>query len=304
MNKFFRPAIYALVFQFLISSGAHGQAASSSELIRLGAAYKDYMFAVQPDKKYLKKFTGQFSARLKTEAEFIRQTIRSGNGLLEVRFLTLPDEGVLKNLYIIHEINLNLREESGPSNQELADSLAAAAIPRYALIDNYYGMLFTGVGNKNQPFDLSGANFKPDTYGLQTDTEIGIFFLRCMDLCGTNIWGYMNIPDPPNTAAALALIKKFPRFNDKPYFQFTDLYFRDFVLVISKDKGKQSYKQHYLNRYFELLLSHLSCLNREGGSESEKNALLLGSVLKDDKLYKYTNHRKTLEGIFRVKKRD
>jgi len=275
-----------------------GQSAEKTALIELGRAYKDYMFAGEADKKFLKSFNKQFPKSLKTEANFIQETITTNNDILNEDFLQLPEESVLKNIYIIREINLLLREESEVSPTELVDSLEKSKIPRYELIDNYYDILFTAYGNKNKPFDFSGVNFQINDLGLADETEKGIFFLKCIDLCAVNIWGYMNVVKPPNTAKALEYIKKYPNINGKPYYQFTDLYFKDFEMVINKDDGKESYKSYYLNKYYELLLSHLISLDREGGSQEEIRDLLLSSIMKDESLYKYTEYKETLESIF------
>ena len=275
-----------------------GQSPEKTALIEMGRAYKDYMFAGEADKKFLKSFNKQFPKSLKTEANFIRESITTDNDLLNEEFLQLPEESTLKNIYIIRELNLLLREESDVSPAELVDSLEKSDIPRYEMVNNYYSMLFTGIGNKNKPFDFSGVNFQLNELGLVDETEKGIFFLRCINLCAINIWGYMNVVKPPNTAKAFEYIKKYPSINGKPYYRFTDLYFNDFEMVINKDDGKESYKAYYLNKYFELLLSHLIVLDREGGSQEEIRDLLLTSIMKDESLYKYTEYKKTLESIF------
>ena len=43
-------------------------------------------------------------------------------------------------------------------------------VSRYELIENYYSMVFTGIGNKNQPFDLSNVDFVIDNYNLEDET--------------------------------------------------------------------------------------------------------------------------------------
>ena len=182
--------------------------------------------------------------------------------------------------------------------------MTTSKIATYELVDNYYGMLFTSVGNKNQPFNFSKVDFKLKDYNFKDDTEKGIFFLRCMRDCNAAIWGYMNIVKPPNTQEAFKNIKKYPKFNGQAYYQYTDFYFTDFEMNIVKDKGIQGYKSYYLDKYYETLLSHLICLNKEGGSEKEKNDLLLGSILKERNLYKYTKYKETLEDIFKEQKRE
>lgn len=203
---------------------------------------------------------------------------------------------------MIYSVNNNTRGENQIDNNKLIDSLKASEIPKNELVDCYYSMLFTSIGNKNQPFNLSKFDFKLKDYNLSNDTEKGIFFLQCIDICGTTIWGYMNIVKPANTGEAYKNIKKFPKFNGLKYYQFTDLNFHDFEMLIIKDKGKQSYKGYYIDKYYDLLLSHLTCLNKEGAKEKDINDLLLGSILKDNNLYKYTKNKQTLENIFKIQK--
>ena len=275
------------------------QASENQKMIELGKAYKDFMFRNEPSKDVLKELKTDVPENLSVATEFIVQSITTKNKLLTQAFLSRPEDKVLKQIYIIRAINHNLREEDHVDNNALMDSLSNKDIPVYELLDNYYGMLFTAVGNKNQPFNLSKVDFKMKEYNFKDDIEKGIMFLRCMDFCATTIWGYMNIPNPPNTSKAYSYIKKFPKFNGQAYYQYTDFYFTDFEMNIAKDKGMQSYKSHYLDKYYGLLLSHLICLRQEGASEKEKNDLLLGSILKDSALYKYTKYKETLEDFFK-----
>ncbi|MEA4868250.1 hypothetical protein SDC9_40580 [bioreactor metagenome] len=281
-----------------------GQVTENQKLIELGKAYKDFMFRNEPTKDILKDLTADVPTNLRTTTYFIIQTITTKNKLLTKTYLSRLDDQILKQIYIIRAINLNLRNENQIDNNKLIDSLSNTDIPNYELVDNYYGMLFTAVGNKNQPFNLSKTNFIMKDYNFKDDTEKGIMFLRCIDLCGKTIWGFMNVVKPPNTSKAFDNIKKFPKFNGQAYYQYTDLYFTDFEMNIVKDKGIQSYKSYYLDKYYEALLSHLICLNKEGGPEKEKNDLLLGSILKERNLYKYTKHKETLEDIFKEDKRE
>ena len=281
-----------------------GQKNHNDKLIELGKTYKDFMFRNEPTKQVFKDIKENNTENLKTATDFIAQTITTKNKLLIQQFLSRPDEHTLKQIFIIRAINLNLREENQIDNNKLIDSLTNVSIPIYELVDNYYGMLFTAVGNKNQPFDFSKIDFKIKDYNFKDDTEKGIFFLRCMRDCNSVIWGYMNVVKPPNTQKAYDNIKKYPQFNGRPYYQYTDFYFTDFEMNIVKDKGKQSYKSYYLDKYFETLLFHLTCLNKEGGTEKEKNDLLLGSILKERNLYKYTNYKDTLEDIFKEQRQE
>ncbi len=281
-----------------------GQTNNNTKLIELGKSYKDFMFRNEPTKEVFKEIKANVPENLKTATDFIVQTITTKNKLLSQQFLSRPDDQTLKQIFIIRALNLNLREENQIDNSKLIDSLTTTNIPTYELVDNYYGMLFTAVGNKNQPFDFSKVDFKLKDYNFKDDTEKGIFFLRCMKDCNSVIWGYMNVVKPPNTQKAYENIKKYPKFNGQPYYQYTDFYFTDFEMNIIKDKGIQSYKSYYLDKYYETLLFHLICLNKENGGEKEKNDLLLGSILKNNNLYKYTKYKDDLEEIFKEQKRD
>ncbi|MGC4035652.1 MAG: hypothetical protein QM764_06795 [Chitinophagaceae bacterium] len=281
-----------------------GQANNNEKLIELGKAYKDYMFRNEPNKEIFKDIQGNVPDNLKTATDFIVQTIKTKNKLLTQQFLSRPDDKALKQIFIISAVNQNLRQENQTDNNKLIDSLTTENVPDYELVDNYYGMLFTAVGNKNQPFDFSKIDFKLKDYNLKDDTEKGIFFLRCMRDCNSVIWGYMNVVKPPNTQKAYDNIKKYPKFNGQPYYQYTDFYFTDFEMTIVEDKGKQSYKSYYLDKYFETLIYHLICLNKENRSEKEKNDLLLGSILKEKNLYKYTKYKNTLEDVFKEQKQE
>ncbi|KIC92892.1 hypothetical protein [Flavihumibacter solisilvae] len=285
-----------------ITALTFGQAEINQKLIELGKTYKDFMFRNTATKEVLKDAKANVPESLVYSTDFIVQTITTKNKLLSQQYLTRPDDQTLRQIFIIRAINHNLREENQIDNNKLIDSLNAAEIPAYELVDNYYGMLFTAVGNKNQPFNLAKVDFKLKDYKFKDETEKGIFFLRCMKDCNSVIWGYMNVVKPPNTKNAYENINKFPEFNGQPYYQYSDFYFTDFEMNIIKDQGRQSYKSYYLDKYFETLLFHLICLNREGGSEKEKNDLLLGSILKDSNLYKYTNYQDTLKEIFKVQK--
>jgi len=275
----------------------------NNDLIELAKIYRNFMFRNSPTASTNEQLAEIKSPELITSTRFIKETITTGNKLTTTEFLKLPDETTLKYVYIIRRINWNLSEEAPKDNNELITELSEKVIPRYELIDSYYDMLFIGVGNKNQPFDLSDVNFQMNKYDLKDDTEKGIFFLNAMKLCGTLIWGYMNIVKPPNYKKALQLIEKYPKFNGQPYYQYLDFGFPDFEMVIVKDKDKESYKSYYLNKYYDTLLSHLECLSQKKKDKKKRNDLLLGSILKEENYYKYSKKKDVLNGLFTTMKR-
>lgn len=276
----------------------------NSELIELAKIYRDFMFRNNATEYAYEKLDKIESIELVKSVNFIKETITSNNELTTNKFLTLPDKETLYHIYIIRRINWNIREENPKDNEELIQELSNKIIQRYELIDSYYSMLFSGVGNKNQPFDLSKVVFRIDDYGLNDDTEKGIFFLKAMQFCGTTIWGYMNVVRPPNYKKALEYIANFPKFNDQKYYQYLDFGFEDFEMEIEKDKGIESYKHYYINKYYQTLLYHLMCLNQKKKYKEERENLLLGSILKEKNYYKYSKNQETLESLFTTMKMD
>jgi len=294
---------YILILLLILCNRVYAQESNNVFLVKFAKAYKDFMFRNEMPNETVKELKAMLTDETKVAGEFILQTLTSGNKITSRQYLTRPENNSLKQIYIIHALSRNERKENRIDENKLIDSLNNQIISDYELLDIYYGMLFTAVGNKNQPFNLSKMNLKLEDYELKDQTERAILYLRCMEMCNATIWGYMNIVTPPNTEKAMTFIKKFPKFNGRPYYQFTDVYFGDFEKEIIEDKGKQSYKAYYLNKYFELLLSHLICLNREKASDKELNDLLLGSILRERDLYKYTKYKPTLEKMFKVERK-
>lgn len=296
-----------LAFTFLgICSVAliFGQSSRNLKLIELGKAYKNFMSRNEPPKQILEDIYQDLPTNLTITANFIVQTITTNNKILSKSVLTLPDTQTLKNIYLVRAINYNLMEENGIDNNRLIDSLDNKHIQHYEMVDVYYDLLFASVTNKMSEFDLSNMDFNLKEYNLSDDTEKGILFLNCMEFCGKKIFGYMNFIKPPNTKKSLELIKKYPKFNGQPYFQYNDFNFQDFNLLLFKNRGVESFKGYYIDKYYEVLLSHLLCLNKEKSSEKDKSDLLLGSILKDSQFYKYTKYKDVLENIFKKRKED
>ena len=275
----------------------------NSDIVELAKIYRNFMFRNSPTESTFKQLDNMKAEELASSVKFIKETITTRNALTTKEFLTPPDDITLLQLYILRRVSWNLGEETSRDNNEVIAELQIKQLTHYELIDSYYDMLFSGVANKNQPFDLSTTNFEMIDYGLSDDTEKGIFFLKAMVFCGTTIWGYMNIVKPPNYKTALEYIEKFPKFNGQPYFQYLDFGFPDFEMEIEKDKGNESYKSHYINKFYDTLLSHLACLSQKKRQKEAKEDLALGSILKEKNYYKYSKKKEVLESIFTTMKR-
>lgn len=291
--------IIIVMLWIVYSHSVNGQQMDSGQLIELGKYYSNYMFMTDPPKSVEEEFGLGFGNELATAVAFIKEAATTKNKLLTPKYLNLPDSLTLKAVFIVDALHQNPHRKRMQEPRKLVDSLLAAQIPMHELVDEYYSTMFTAVGNKNKPFNLAKVDFRMKDYGLDSDILKGIFFLRCMEQCGSQIFGYMNIVKPPNTQKALQYINKFPKFDGSAYFRYTDLYFEDFEMEIINDKGLQSYKDYYVDKLYSTLLSHLLCMNRESYGQDKINELLLGSILKDNTLYKHTGHKETLEGIFK-----
>lgn len=292
--------IFTILFTILTPI-LYGQ--QNEKLVDLGKAYKNFMFSSEPPKEAIKRLKENTPSDLTKTSDFIIQTLTTNNDLLKTEFLKLPDQKTLKQIYIVRAVNYNIRKEDQIDNNKLIDSLTSKEIPKNELIDAYYDILFTSVGNKNRPFNLKKVNFDLAAYNLSNETEKSIFFLECINLCGTYIWGYINVPKPPNYKEAYNLIEKYPKFNGLNYYEYTDLYFPDFEMIIDSEKGKESYKGYYINKFYETMLYHLICLKNGFGTEKEIEKLLVSSILKDQNLYKYSKNSDVLKNLFETRKK-
>ena len=292
--------ILALLFSFQASFAND----LDKEIIELGKIFRNFIFQNNPTEQTFEKIDQIKSIELKTTKSFIRECITLQNDLASDKFLLIPDEQTLEYLYLIMKVNVNIRQKEPKDNFELLIEWRNKEIPRYELVENYYSMVFVGIGNKNQPFDLTEINFEIENYNLKDDTEKGIFFLTAMTLCYHEIWGYMNIVKPPNYKKALASIKKFPKFNGQEYFKYNYFGFPDFEMQIEKDKGKESYKNYLINYFYNTLIYHHRCLNQKRKTRKEAENLALSSILKEENYYEYSKNQDYLKGLFRTMKMD
>jgi len=276
---------------------AHAQSLND-ELIQLGKVYKNFSFVNAPTAETSTQLDAIKHPELQTAKGFIAEAIRQNNKIVTSPFLKRPDSLTLKYLFTIRSINWNLHDAEAKDNKALIDSLNKFPASTYEQLASYYGMLFTSVGNKNKPLNMSDVNFTLDAYGLKDDTEKGIFFLEGMDTFGMMIWGFMNVVKPPNFDRAMEVIKNYPKFNNQPYYQFQDLNFPDFKLTLDKRRAKESFKKYHLNKYLNTLLYHSSCLGQKKKTKSEQQQVMLGSIMSNDSYYKYSDNPDVFRKIF------
>jgi hypothetical protein len=295
MKKLFVTILIVSVGQFVWGQVNDG-------LIDLGKAYRQFMFRNSPPESILKSLDKYDKTELSFVSDFIQETITPQGNILSDKYLKRPTDKELKWIYIIVQINYNVRKENPVDNNELIEKFNSKEISTRELLDNYYSMVFTGYGNKINPYDLSKVDFQLNNYGLKDDTEKGIFFLESMRLNGILIFGYMNIVKPPNYTKALEYINKYPKYNGTPYYQFMDLNFPDFKIHIDSETKQESYKEYYIDKYYETLLSHLDCLKKIGDKDKIYD-LVLGSILKEDIYFKYSKREKDIKKLLKEYKK-
>ncbi len=272
------------------------------EIIKLGQIYRNFVFQNNPTQLTFEQIDGIKENELQKAKIFLKECISPRNSLTSDNFLKLPDEKTLLNLYLVMKVNYNVREKDPKDNYELIEEWRIKNVPRYELVENYYNMVFAGIGNKNQPFDLSRTDFIIDNYNLEDETEKGIFFLTAMSLCYYEIWGYMNVVKPPNYKKALTSIEKYPKFNGQEYYKYLSFGFPDFEMQIEKDKAVESYKNYFINRFYNTLIYHHQCLNQKRKTKKEAENLALSSILKEENYYDYSKNQTYLNGLFRTMK--
>jgi len=282
----------------VVVTAGHSQTLND-ELIKLAKIYRNFHFSNDPPKEAVDQLNSIKSEGLNTSKEFISELIKRNNKVATQRFLARPDSITIKHLFTIRSINWNMHEADPMDNHALIDSLNRFPASTYEQLACYYGMLFVSIGNKNTPLNMSDINFSIETYGLKDDVEKGIFFLKGMETFGMMIWGFMNVVKPPNYEKALSVINNYPKYNAQPYYQFQDLNFQDFNLTIDKRRGKESFKKYYINKYLNTLLYHSASLGQKKKTKSEQQNVMLGSIMKNESYYKYSDNPDRFLQIFK-----
>jgi|GEM_PF-1546846 len=301
MKKFFIVSISLIYFVNI-----HCQVADLKSLKTLSTEYHKYSPLEEPDKRYFHAITERFDDSIKFEMEFVFECISQNTDLLDQKYIRRPNKRALLNLYAIKHFNRFLDEpEKGKELNDLFRINDLNQISTYELLDNYYKMLFHGAfkHNKQYPFDLTNINFDLNELNLRDDTEQAIFFLRCMRICYSFIYGSMHMLRAPNTTEAMKIITKFPKFNNSPYYLYTNFDFNDFNFFLHEGDKSSSYKRHKLNKYYDLLLDHLFCLNKKCHNQISDECDVIDklkeeSILNKQKYYKYSQKREILERSF------
>lgn len=217
-------------------------------------------------------------------AAFFRAGLR-GAPVLSPEYLTLPDRDALKLIFAVDSVHQTSGDDPRPDPAGVARAALSDEHDIRRLAHNYYRMLFTLVGNKVRPFDLSGYDFDPLTY-TGGDAELAaVFYLEAMRMSRKHIWGLLNIASPPNSSGAAEMIAGFPRFGGEPYYAFTAVDPGDFSAYMA---GRyQPYRPYYINELYGLLLSHLRVLMETGASREDAVEFVTRSIINQPQYHQY-----------------
>jgi len=273
---------YFFAIALLVSmAGAAQSQTLNDDLIKLAAIWRK---AGDDTRKELESIT---NPDLQASKEFIEESIKKKNKITTKRYITRPDSITLRHLFVIRW--LRVKQGNGDQNRgiELIDSLNQSKPGTYEQLANYYEMVYSSVSNYNNPLDMSKVNFNMNEYGFKDDTEKNIFFFESMRTLGLFIWGFMNIPKPPRFDKVLDVIKDYPTFNGKPYYEYKDLDFTDFLIVTDIRKPPESFRQYYLKKYMETLFYHAMSLGAEN-KKDRAGEVVTKSILGDQSYDQYS----------------
>lgn len=290
--------IIIAAFCFISNIGTINAQDINAKIIELGEVYNRYKYLEHIPKSESEVIDSNSNSELQKTVDFIVQATSRNNKLMEPEYLSLPDDSTLKYISIVKAVSDNIKYKNFENNKVLVDSLVKSQTTRYEEIDAYYEILFTSVGNKDKSGKYTKYDFTLEKYNLKDETEKGIFFLKCMDKCGQAIYDYIHVDKPANSKMAYRCIQKFPTFNGQPYYRYTSFSFPDFKIYVSKKDGLRSYKTFYMTKYYNTLLNHLICLNKQIGTGNEEKNLCLYSILKDKSLYVYSEKNAVLSNMF------
>jgi len=292
-----------LVLLFSVSAHTWGWCQLNTGIIELAKIYRQFMFRNDPPESVVAGFDKYAGTELAFAADFIRETVKQNSAILSEKYLMRPSDQDLKLIYVVIRVNYNLAHDSPKDNNEVIEDLMKSEILTEDLVNSYYSTIFAAYGNKVKPFDLSSVDFQLNNYGLKNDTEKAIFFLASMHFNGLMIWGYINIAKPPRYEEAMKFIEKYPKYNGSPYFQFQDLAFPDFKIKMEWKGKPESYKAYYIDKYYDVLLNHLTYLNKMGADQERIYDLALGSILVNKNYYQYSKREKELKKLFTTYKK-
>ena len=167
----------------------------SDDIILLAEAFHKYHHTNDIDYSIFTKIDNINNPDLIKSKFFVSEIIKPDNDILNTRFLNKPDTNTLKFLFIIRAVNYNMFKPNPDNNKRIIERLNSLNIDYNELLAAYYNLIFGSLVNKHDSLDLWNTNYDLNNLNLKTPEEKAIFFLVSMERFGSDIWGYINIPD-------------------------------------------------------------------------------------------------------------
>jgi hypothetical protein len=222
------------------------------ELVLLAEVYHKYHFQ-SLDNKAIRKLNNVKSPELNTVKEFISESIKPNNNILSTKYLKKPSIETLNYFFIILHLNYNMFNENKESTKEIIEKYSLSNTTIDEMLVSYYNSVFGLLYNKNPDIVLSGLNFDFKELQLNSNKEKSIFFLTAMERMGVLYNSKINVIDVNDSDRPEDIIKRYPMINNKPFYEFNEFDFDDFLLIIDKFRPRESYKNYYLGAYMKLL---------------------------------------------------
>ncbi len=206
--------------------------------------------------------------------------------ILDAKYLKRPSDEELVYWYVIREIHYNRNNENKkpqPSVDVAKEVLSTRFDPRW-LLDNYYYRIRGGIASYFNEADLSKLDLRFAELGLTDPTEKAIFFFNVMEAVGGG--RFMVLLATRNNKRILEFAHRFPTFEGKKYYTFTDFNYPDFEWI--GYEKPESYNQRHFETYYTTLFAHHKA-ESENGDKRVADSLLRESILSKPEYFKFTS---------------
>lgn len=195
---------------------------------------------------------------------------------------------------VIREIHYNRNNEKKTPRPTLdvAKEVLSERIDNRWLLDNYYYRIRGGIASHFNDSDLSKLDLRFAQLGLTDPTEKAIFFFNVMEAVGGG--RFMVLLATRNNKRILDFANRFPKFEGKKYYEFTDFNYPDFEWI--GYEKRESYNKRHFETYYTTLFAHHKA-ETEDGSKAVADSLLSESILSKPEYFKFTSIADRLKGL-------
>ncbi len=246
---------YLLIYFLLLNFCCFSQT-SNNDFIQLAEAFHKYHSIKKVDSLVIRNLEKIHSIENDNSKDFIVELIKPDNQTLSDKYLTKPTLKTLKSVYVILQLNYNMFSSNPISNDQVFKKIDFENVSEEELLAKYYETLIGNLVNKIETIDFSNINFDFKKLNLKTKTERSILFLIVMERLGTYYWGNETISESINSDDIANIIKRYPKFDGKKYFEYNDFDFQDFDVSIDIRRAKESFKDYYLKKYINIIQYH------------------------------------------------